>query len=316
MDAPFVTIAIPCFNAAGSVVEAVESALAQTGPEKEIIVVDDGSTDDSLARLAPFGDRIRVISAPHRGGNHARNSALHAGRGEWIQYLDADDRLEAWKIERQLGEVDHGLGPDVIYSPVWIETTARGVTERCQSVIDSGVDLFGQWLTWQLPQTGGALWRRSALLRIGGWREGQPCCQEHELYLRALKAGLRFVFAPSAGAVYRVWSETTLCRKDPRLVVRVKTQLIDELRMWLSERGLWRPEHQRLAGQACFEMARTLAKHDVRDAARYHRERKERDLIRLAGAAAPSTYKLCYRLLGFSASERIAARRRSQMLPR
>ena len=106
-----------------------------------------------------------------------------------------------------------------------------------------------QWIRWHIPQTGGALWRREALLRIGGWREGQPCCQEHELYLRALMAGLRFAYAPSPRAVYRIWSEETLCRKDPLLVVRVRTELMDTLRAWLEAQGKFSAEHRSEIGR-------------------------------------------------------------------
>ena len=66
---PRVSICIPCFNAGRWITESVQSALDQTCPNKEIIVVDDGSTDDSLARLEAFGEGVRVIRGPHRGSN-------------------------------------------------------------------------------------------------------------------------------------------------------------------------------------------------------------------------------------------------------
>jgi hypothetical protein len=303
---PLVTIAIPCYNAGRWIAAAVRSALDQTWPEKEVIVVDDGSTDESRSELEKFGGAIRVIRGEHRGGNAARNQALAAARGEWVQFLDADDYLEAEKIAQQLAETNEGAQADVIYSPVWVEEAGS----RTPSPIDAGRDIHSQWLSWQIPQTGGALWRRSALDGLGGWKEGQPCCQEHELYLRALKAGLRFEFAPTPHAVYRVWSNETVCRRDPRLVIRVKTGLIDELQTWLQQRGEWTETHRRIAGQACFEMARTLAKYDLDEAEAYHRERAGKQLWYLHGPAAPATYQIAYRTLGFSRAERIAAARR------
>lgn len=308
MRASLVTIAIPCFNAARWIGECVQSALAQTWREKEVLVVDDGSTDGSLAALEKFGAAIVLRSGPHRGGNAARNQALAEARGEWVQFLDADDTLEPEKIARQFTETDGGRGADILYSPTWMEDT-RAQT-RTASVIDARHDLFAQWLAWQLPQTGGALWRRDALAGLGGWKEGQPCCQEHELYLRALQAGLRFRFAPTPHAVYRLWSDQTLCRRDPREVIRVRTGLMDELREWMEARGLWTAGHARVAGQAFFEMARTLARQDLAAAAAYFRERKQRGLIHLAGPAAPRRYRLAHRLLGFTGAERLAAAQR------
>ena len=299
---PTVTIAIPCLNAAQWLGAAIESALAQTAPGCDVIVVDDGSTDHSVEIARGFGTRVQLIVGSLRGGNAARNSALHAARGEWIQFLDADDYLEPPKIAQQLAEAHDGADADVIYSPVWIEDG-----HRTRSALDPTHDIFAQWIAWELPQTGGALWRRSALLSLGGWKEDQLCCQEHELYARALKVGLRFVFSPTAHAVYRIWSESTVCRRDPRQLVRVKTQLIDELHSWLAGCGRWTREHQRLAGRACFEMARTLARHDAAEAAAYHRERRALRLVQLTGPAAPLRYRLIYHTLGFACAERLAA---------
>ena len=167
-------------------------------------------------------------------------------------------------------------------------------------------DIFTQWIRWQIPQTGGCLWRRETLDRIGGWKDDQPCCQEHELYLRALQAGLRFVFAPTPGAVYRVWSEDTLCRRDPLLVVRVRTRLFDALLEWLTAAGRATDIHRREIGRACFEMSRTWARYDLPGAIAYHNERKRKGLIHASGPAAPWNYGIIYRLLGFTAAERLA----------
>ena len=258
---PLVTIGIPCYNAAPFIKTAIESALAQTYPNIEVIVVDDGSSDTSLVVASAFGDRVKVIRSGHRGSNYARNTILQESRGEWIQFLDADDRLEPEKIARQFAETENGLDADVLYSPVWIETTTGGKSSREISQSSPGRDLYAQWLSGHLPQTGGCLWRTSALKDIDGWRIEQPCCQEHELYLRSLKEGHRWKFAPTPGAVYRIWSEETLCRKDPRMVIRVKTRLMDHLHEWMQAKKLWKEEHAHIAGRACLEMARTLARH-------------------------------------------------------
>ena len=67
---------------------------------------------------------------------------------------------------------------------------------------------------WYLPQTGSPLWRRQAIADVGGWKIDQPCCQEHELYLRLLMAGKQFEYCEAAGSVYRQWSESTVCKRD------------------------------------------------------------------------------------------------------
>jgi len=297
--------------------------------------VDDGSTDSSVAIAQNFGDRVKVIAGGHQGANHARNLVLQNTTGEWVQFLDADDYLEPEKVITQLREAgeackeNDGRDADVLYSPVWVETWSATGSTRVKSESSPDADIFTQWIRWHIPQTGGCLWRREALLRIGGWKEGQPCCQEHELYLRALMAGLRFVFTPTPGAVYRIWSEETLCRKDPLLVIRVRTALFDKLIdhfMRAQVAQYWKEDepdfvfpvrnrrlgdcitktHRRELGRACFEMSRTFAKHDLAGAAAYHAERKANGLIRLAGPAAPFSYRIIYSLLGFTAAEKVA----------
>jgi GT2 family glycosyltransferase len=305
-DQPLVTIGIPCFNSAKWLGGAIESALAQTWPNREIIVVDDGSIDHSKVIASAFGDHIRLIASDHYGATYARNLILQEARGEWIQFLDADDALLPHKISKQFEETKVGKDADVIYSPVIAEVSTGPKTNKVQTPIDRRRDLYSQWLLWELPQTGGALWRRSALEKLHGWKKDQPCCQEHELYMRAMQAGLRFVYAPTAGAVYRIWSEETLCRKDPRLVIRVRTNLTDDLVQWMKARKLWTEAHHCAAGQACFEMARILAKTSVPEAAAYYRERRARGLIRLRGPAAPMSYRLAHAILGFAGAERFA----------
>ena len=301
-----ITVGIPCYNAARWIAQAIQSALDQRDVEVEVIVVDDGSTDGSVAVAQKFDGRVKVIEGGHQGANHARNLVLQNATGEWVQYLDADDCLEPAKVITQLRESHDGREAGVLYSPVWVETWKADSSSRIASESSPDADIFTQWIRWHIPQTGGCLWRREALVRIGGWKEGQPCCQEHELYLRALMAGLRFSFTPTPGAVYRIWSEETLCRKDPLLVIRIRTGLFDALLSHLSEKKLLTETHRRELGRACFEMARTFAKHDLTGAAAYHAERKAKDLIRLAGPAAPLSYRILCSVLGFAAAEKIA----------
>src|SRR5262245_58403046 len=97
-----VSILIPCYNAERWISEAIESALAQTWAAKEVIVVDDGSTDRSLDIIRKFDGRIRWETGPNRGGGRARNRLLELASGEWLQYLDADDYLLPEKIAAQM----------------------------------------------------------------------------------------------------------------------------------------------------------------------------------------------------------------------
>ena len=300
-----VTIGIPCYNAAPWIAASVQSALDQTWSAKEIIVVDDGSTDETLSILRTFGDKIRVEQAGHGGANRARNLLKNAARGEWLQYLDADDYLRPEKIERQFAEAGPAENADLIYSPVLIEQWENGEAQAPEPEhIDTGADLYTQLLRWELPQTSGALWRKSVLDAIGGWdEEPTQLCDEHDCYFRAVKAGARFVFAPTPNAVYRIWSEHTRSKSHSRPVIASRTALCEELRAWLAARGQWTSQHREALGQSFLEMARSLANQDMDFGKSYHAARK-RDIV-LAGPAAPAAYRLVYRVLGFEAAELI-----------
>src|ERR1700722_11176464 len=89
-DVTRVTIGIPCYNAERWIETCVRSALALDWPEKQIIVVDDGSSDGSRDIVRAFGNSIELVFTEHGGSNPARNEILRRSTGEWIQYLDAD----------------------------------------------------------------------------------------------------------------------------------------------------------------------------------------------------------------------------------
>lgn len=108
---PRVSVIIPAFNRQWCVADAVESALAQTFADLEIIAVDDGSSDATPEVLKKFGDRIRLIRQENRGVSAARNTGIRAARGRWIAFLDSDDRWHPEKLERQLLAMEkYGVG--------------------------------------------------------------------------------------------------------------------------------------------------------------------------------------------------------------
>ena len=103
MSPPLVSILIPCYNAAPWLAATLESALAQTWRNTEIIIVDDGSTDSSRDIAQPFTARgVQLIAQPNAGASAARNRALRAARGDYFQFLDADDLLSPNKLAAQL----------------------------------------------------------------------------------------------------------------------------------------------------------------------------------------------------------------------
>ncbi len=257
-NTPLISILIPCYNAEPWVRQAIESALVQTWPNKEVIVVDDGSTDGSLEVIRTFGKLVRYETGPNRGGNAARNRLQELAAGDWLQYLDADDYLLPEKIERQYREMDDPSSVDVAYSPVILEDWDQGVSIHRETREIRSSDLWVNLIRWDLPQTGAALWRPSAITEIGGWKLDQPCCQEHELYFRLLAAGKAFQFCPTPGAVYRQWSTKTVCRKNPLETALRALAIVDAAETHLQQVGGLTEKRRSAIADARYESARTV----------------------------------------------------------
>ena len=114
---PLVSVVIPTFNRAGQVLAALKSVLAQTYREFEVIVVDDGSADDTACVLRPFlstedgqANQVRYIFQPNQGQSAARNRGVEAARGEWIAFLDSDDVWFPEKLELQMRAIEQFAG--------------------------------------------------------------------------------------------------------------------------------------------------------------------------------------------------------------
>ncbi len=301
-----VSVVIPCHNAEVWVRDAIHSALTQTEEVAEVIVVDDQSTDGSRGIIRSFGDKLHFLEGEWGNGNVARNQGLKQARTEWIQFLDADDLLQPNKIHSQLEQATNQA--QVVIGPLITRHQKHGSAIRNSRTLPRpGEDLFEQWLRWEVCQTGAALWKTEALRSLGGWNEEFSCCQDNELTMRALQAGLIFQMVDGDAAIYRIWSEETVCRKNPRAVIRQRTLLMDEMMDWLERRGLKNAGHLEAASLAGFEMARSLAKLSISEASSYASDRKACGLFSMGGPAGPASFQWIVRVFGYANAERIAA---------
>ena len=112
---PFISVIIPAYNREVYLVETVQSALDQTLPPSEIIVVDDGSTDRTGEIARSFGGVVRCIRQENQGVAYARNTGVEAARGEWISFLDSDDLWAPGKLEKQMAYLKEHEEIDLIF---------------------------------------------------------------------------------------------------------------------------------------------------------------------------------------------------------
>ncbi len=311
---PKVSILIPCYNAEQWIAPAIKSALNQTYQNTEVIVVDDGSTDNSLDIIKSFGDRIQWRTQQNQGGNVARNHLLELSSGEWLQYLDSDDYLLPEKIDEQIQFIQDFPEVDIVFSPSIFEYWHEEQSTQEILPIPKPHDSWSLLALWHLPQTGSPLWRREALVDIGGWKEDQPCCQEHELYLRLLKNDKHFVYCDSAKSVYRQWSESTVCKKDKSRTYKHRLEILDDLESHLRKTKQLNDQRLQAISEARFACARLIWLFDSNWANTLICKIQTSNAdFQLPSHLAPSSYKIIYDKLGFDMAENLAKIKRQFM---
>lgn len=161
--------------------EAIESALSQTYPDVEVIVIDDGSTDGSLDVIRSFGNLVRWETGPNGGACSARNRGVGLAKGKLIQFLDADDLLHSDKLERQVPR-SVALWPQIVCCR-WISELHNSAAGHLYPPQQTYADPVVHALNG-VGQTSALLYPKAVLDEIGGWRESLPCGQDYDLILR------------------------------------------------------------------------------------------------------------------------------------
>lgn len=210
MPDPLVSILIPCYDAARWLPATLESALGQTWLQVEIVVVDDGSRDDSLAVARSFESRgVRVFSQANAGASAARNHALREARGTFFQFLDADDLLSPGKIAAQM-ELLRERPAGTLASCAWGRFTDDPADARFVDdcvfrdfapldflVLAAGTGAMMHPSAWLVP--------RGAAEQAGPWDESLSLNDDGEYFCRVLlaSAGIAFCADPEAKSFYR-----------------------------------------------------------------------------------------------------------------
>jgi glycosyltransferase involved in cell wall biosynthesis len=219
---PLVSILIPCHNAAPWLAQTLESALDQTWPHREIIVVDDGSTDGSAAIAHTYAGRgVRLVTQENRGAAAARNHAIREAHGEFLQFLDADDLISPDKISDQLALLET-RPPGTVASCGWGRfaddpAAARFIDEAVFRdfppvdflVLSARTGAMMHPSSWLVP--------RAVAERAGPWDESLTLNDDGEYFCRVLLASAGLAFTPGARSYYRSGLPGSLSqRRDER----------------------------------------------------------------------------------------------------
>jgi glycosyltransferase involved in cell wall biosynthesis len=207
---PLVSILIPAYNAERWIGDTIRSALAQTWPRKEIIIVDDGSGDRTLTVAQLFASNdVAVVTQKNQGAAAARNRALALSQGDYIQWLDADDLLTPQKIAKQMAAADHYGSERTLFSAAWGQFYYR-IGKASFVPTSLWCDLSPvEWLIRKLGQNlhmPPATWLVSRELTdaAGPWDVRLSLDDDGEYFCRVILASDAIRFVPDAKVFYRV----------------------------------------------------------------------------------------------------------------
>jgi len=227
MDAPSIAVAVPAYNASAWIVETLESVVGQTSPPDEVIVVDDGSTDDTFERATSVDPAIRVIRQENRGAPGAYNRGFREASSEFVAMCPADDVWQPRKLEWQRETLRTNRDVDITFGHAELFGRLSGPFPKPES---SGTLEPTRFLAAMykrcLIAAPTAVVRRGLHERLGGFREDLSI-EDYEFWLRALSSNAAFYF-------------------DPRLLVRLRQHdsnlgssnalLVWELNLWIHRR--------------------------------------------------------------------------------
>ena len=211
MATPAVSVVVPAHDAGDTIRAAIESIIAQTVRDFEIVVVDDGSRDETAAVVESMrhGNPIRLIRTPNAGPSAARNTGARASEAKYVAFLDSDDLWLPGYLETMLATLDGAAA--LAFTDAWVLDEATGKVRRATAMagqrppaalpLDSG-RLFDLLVERNFVYTSVTI-DREVLLRCGGYDERLWMAEDYELWLRLATAGCSMLRAPGILAVHR-----------------------------------------------------------------------------------------------------------------
>jgi glycosyltransferase involved in cell wall biosynthesis len=215
---PTFSVVMAAYNAAATIDAAIRSVLAQTRDDWELVVVDDGSTDDTASRVATYASsgRVRLVGQPNLGLGAARNAGIREARGEVVCVLDSDDLWLPHYLAAMADALEREPEAAMAYTDAWVleDATGRILKESAMATgrpplppPDEPLAFFLELLERNFVYVSAAI-RRSVLDRVGLYETSPVGCEDYELSLRIAAAGHRIVHVPGRLAVYRLRSDS------------------------------------------------------------------------------------------------------------
>ncbi len=179
---PLISVVVPTYNRASVLGMAVDSVLSQNYRPLELIIIDDGSTDETSDLLKTYGENLKIIHQGHAGVSRARNTGVSASQGKYIAFLDSDDQWLQGKLDLQIQKLKE-TGLKVVHTEeIWIRNGKR--VNQCKHHQKRGGDVYEAMLPLCAMSPSSILMESSVLKETGPFDENLPACEDYDLWLR------------------------------------------------------------------------------------------------------------------------------------
>lgn len=298
---------IPCFNVEAHIEKCLSSVFQQSYPEIEVVCIDDGSTDGTVAEIESYKDKTGVdlllIKQENTGACGSRNRGIERSTGEYLQFLDADDFLLPDKIAGQISLIEQQTQhPDLVVGD-YINYYNDGSELEVRSLI--GRDWLALIRT-KMGTTSANLWLKEAVLRAGGWSDRLNSSQDYELIFRMLKQGCNVLYDSTlATRVFKRMkgsiSQTNRAENWKRYL-----DLRKDIRTFLEESDYQEfDEEIETLNQYLFMAIRALSQYDMAAAVDEFDSSIPKTFRPKSSKAITSRYIALYSILGFAGAEKI-----------
>lgn len=252
-----VSVIIPCYNAEKWLSEAIDSVLAQTYPDIEIVVIDDGSCDRSLEIIQSYSDLLIWRTGENKGANYARNIGFALSSGDYIQYLDADDYLLPDKIAKQVQCLE-ATDADFVYGD-W----------RYQHHLNSGEIHLGEIRVCGVKEDflesllandrwsnlAPILFQRSIGNRVN-WDESLQAAQDRDYLFSVMLAGAKCVYQSGCDSIYRMHQGSTISTASKLRWFKTHCSVMEKAEQKLLAKGLFNDKYRQALATAYWEMGK------------------------------------------------------------
>ncbi|RCW27032.1 glycosyltransferase family A protein [Marinilabilia salmonicolor] len=301
-----VSIIIPAFNVSSYIKDCIHSAFAQPHPHLEVICIDNNSTDDTWQKLEQLKQQYPQLIIDKElkpGAPAARNKGLKLSKGEWLQFLDADDLLMPEKIVHQVSMLNE---TSQVVPFIAASCLKRNLEGKEQKTFLNKEHPFKSLFVTQLGNTCANLWNRNYIERINGWDESLKSSQEADLMFRLLQVKDEVMYDDEPLTIVRERAEGQISQQNHSEKWQRFFHKRIEMLKWLKK---YRPEHymseKDFYQDALFGILKIMAEKDLKTANRLYKQNLKPYKASSAQTHSTNPYMYIFSFFGFYGAEKI-----------